>query len=148
MAKEVSLSVAQLIQYIHPFYGTLSQLLCSQNLPMNLIPSKLNPVCTITQYLPSIWMLKTLTPQCNALKTVISQKVNKPMQHNAKIYVKVPRRFNISAYVKKTSMVWVRERTTPTERRPLVNKVIANFLRIEDATWSAWRIPTVVFSVF
>jgi hypothetical protein len=28
---------------------------------------------------------------------------------------------------KKNSMVWVRERTTPTERRPFVGEVIANF---------------------
>jgi hypothetical protein len=47
------------------------------------------------------------------------------------------------------SMVWVRERTIPTERPPLVGEVIANFcVRIEGATWSAWRIPTAVFSVF
>jgi hypothetical protein len=45
-------------------------------------------------------------------------------------------------------MVWVRERTIPTERPPLIGEVIANFLRIECATWSAWRIPTAVFSVF
>jgi hypothetical protein len=49
---------------------------------------------------------------------------------------------------KKTSMVWVREWTIPTERPPLVGEVIANFLRIEGATWSAWRISTAVFSVF
>jgi hypothetical protein len=49
---------------------------------------------------------------------------------------------------KKNSMVWVRERTIPTERPPLVGEVIANFLRIVGATWSAWRIPTAVFSVF
>jgi hypothetical protein len=35
-------------------------------------------------------------------------------------------------------MVWVRERTIPTERPPLVGEVIANLLRIEGATWSAW----------
>jgi hypothetical protein len=35
-------------------------------------------------------------------------------------------------------MVWVRERTIPTERPPLVGEVIANFLQIEGATWSAW----------
>jgi hypothetical protein len=29
----------------------------------------------------------------------------------------------------------------PTERPPLVSKVSANFLRIESATWSTWRIP-------
>jgi hypothetical protein len=46
------------------------------------------------------------------------------------------------------SMVWVRERTIPTERTPPVGEVIANFLRIEGATWSAWRIPTAVLSVF
>jgi hypothetical protein len=51
-------------------------------------------------------------------------------------------------YVKKNSMVWVRNRTIPTERPPPVVEVIANFLRIEGATWSAWRIPTAVFSVF
>jgi hypothetical protein len=38
---------------------------------------------------------------------------------------------------KLNSMVRVRERTTPTERPPLVGEVIANFLRIECATWSA-----------
>jgi hypothetical protein len=48
----------------------------------------------------------------------------------------------------KNSMVWVRERTIPIERPPLVGEVIANCLRIEGATWSAWRIPTAVFSVF
>jgi hypothetical protein len=45
-------------------------------------------------------------------------------------------------------MVWVRVRTIPTERPPLVGEVIANFLRIEGATWSALRIPTALFSVF
>jgi hypothetical protein len=44
-------------------------------------------------------------------------------------------------------MVWVREWTIPTERPLLVGEVIANFLRIEGARWSAWRIPTAVFSV-
>jgi hypothetical protein len=34
-------------------------------------------------------------------------------------------------------MVCVRERTIQTERPPLVGEVIANFLRIEGATWSA-----------
>jgi hypothetical protein len=42
-------------------------------------------------------------------------------------------------------MVWVRERTIPTDRPPIVGEVIANFLRREDATWLAWRIPTAVF---
>jgi hypothetical protein len=50
--------------------------------------------------------------------------------------------------MEKTSMVWVRERTIPTELPPLVVEVIANFLRLEGATWSARRIPTAVFSVF
>jgi hypothetical protein len=44
-------------------------------------------------------------------------------------------------------MAWVRERTVPTERPPLVGEVIANFLRIEGSTWSAWRIPTAVLSI-
>jgi hypothetical protein len=38
---------------------------------------------------------------------------------------------------KLNSMVRVRERTIPTERPPLVGEVIANFLRIDGATWSA-----------
>jgi hypothetical protein len=42
---------------------------------------------------------------------------------------------------KKHSMASVRKRTIPTERPPLVTEVSANFLRIEGATWSAWRIP-------
>jgi hypothetical protein len=42
---------------------------------------------------------------------------------------------------KTNSMVWVRERTIPTERPPLVDEVTANVLRIEGATRSAWRIP-------
>jgi hypothetical protein len=53
-----------------------------------------------------------------------------------------------ASYRKLNSMVWVRERTIPTELLPLVGEVIANFLRIEGATWSSWRIPTAVFSVF
>jgi hypothetical protein len=48
---------------------------------------------------------------------------------------------------KKNSMVWVRKRTIPTEWPPLVGELISNFLRIEGATWSAWQIPTAVFSV-
>jgi hypothetical protein len=35
----------------------------------------------------------------------------------------------------RNSVVWARERTIPTERPPLVGEV----LRIEGATWSAWR---------
>jgi hypothetical protein len=41
---------------------------------------------------------------------------------------------------KLNSMVWVRVLTIPTERPPFVGEVISNFLRIEGATWSAWRI--------
>jgi hypothetical protein len=36
---------------------------------------------------------------------------------------------------------WVLERTIPTKRQPLVGEVSVNFLWIEGATWSAWRIP-------
>jgi hypothetical protein len=50
--------------------------------------------------------------------------------------------------LKKTSVALVRERTTPTERPPLVDEVSANFLRIEGVAWSAQRIPTAVFSDF
>jgi hypothetical protein len=53
----------------------------------------------------------------------------------------------LNAKKKKNSMVWVREQTIPTKRPPLIGEVSANFLRIEGATWSAWRIPTAVFSV-
>jgi hypothetical protein len=49
---------------------------------------------------------------------------------------------------KLNSMVWVRERTIPTERSPLVGEAIANFVRIEGATRSSWRIPPAVFSRF
>jgi hypothetical protein len=38
-------------------------------------------------------------------------------------------------------VVWVRERTVPTELSPFVGQVSANFLPVESATWSAWRIP-------
>jgi hypothetical protein len=47
----------------------------------------------------------------------------------------------------KNSVASVRKRTIPTERPPLVSEVSANFLRIEGATWSAWQIPTAVFSL-
>jgi hypothetical protein len=59
-----------------------------------------------------------------------------------------PLAYRLVSKLKLNSVVWVRERTIPTERPPLVGEVIANFLRIEAATWSAWRIPTAVFSVF
>jgi hypothetical protein len=42
----------------------------------------------------------------------------------------------------------VRERTIPTKQPPLVDEDSANVLRIECATWSAWRIPTAVFVAF
>jgi hypothetical protein len=45
---------------------------------------------------------------------------------------------------KTNSVAWVRERTIPTERPPLVGQLS----RIEGATWSAWLIPTAVFSDF
>jgi hypothetical protein len=50
--------------------------------------------------------------------------------------------------LKLNSVVWVHERTIPTEQPPIVGEVIANLLRIEGATWSAWQIPMAVFSVF
>jgi hypothetical protein len=49
---------------------------------------------------------------------------------------------------RKNSVPSFRKRTMPTERPPLVSEVSANFLRIEGVTWSAWQIPTAVFSVF
>jgi hypothetical protein len=45
----------------------------------------------------------------------------------------------LTVTVKKNSMVWVRQWTIPTEWPPLVGKVIANFLLIEGAKWSAYR---------
>jgi hypothetical protein len=48
----------------------------------------------------------------------------------------------------KNSVAWVRERTIPTKRPPPVGEVGVNFLRIEGATWSAWRIPMAVFQDF
>jgi hypothetical protein len=56
--------------------------------------------------------------------------------------------FHLQSVPVTNSMVWIRGRTIPTERPPLVGELIVNFLRIEGATWSAWRIPTAVFSVF
>jgi hypothetical protein len=47
-----------------------------------------------------------------------------------------------------SSVAWIRERTIPTERPPLVGEVSAKVLQIEVATLSAWRIPTAVFLVF
>jgi hypothetical protein len=49
---------------------------------------------------------------------------------------------------KKNSMVWVRERTIPTEWPRSCRRRDCELLRIEGATWSAGRIPTAVFSVF
>jgi hypothetical protein len=49
---------------------------------------------------------------------------------------------------KTNSVALVRDRTIPTERPPLVGKVSANLLRIEGNSWTAWRIPTAVFSDF
>jgi hypothetical protein len=45
---------------------------------------------------------------------------------------------------KLNSVAWIRERTIPIERPPLVGEVSASFLRIVVATWSSWRIPTTV----
>jgi hypothetical protein len=42
----------------------------------------------------------------------------------------------------------VLERTIPTGLPPRVGEVSVNFLRIEDATWPAWRIPTAAFFCF
>jgi hypothetical protein len=49
---------------------------------------------------------------------------------------------------KLNSVAWVRKRTIPTKRPPLVGEVSAKFLQIEGTTWSAWRIPTAIFSAF
>jgi hypothetical protein len=49
---------------------------------------------------------------------------------------------------KKNFMASVCKRTIPNERPFLVIEVSANFLRIDGATLSAWRIPTAVFSDF
>jgi hypothetical protein len=43
------------------------------------------------------------------------------------------------------SMVWVRERTIPTAA---CRQSDCQLLQIKGAMWSAWRIPTAVFSVF
>jgi hypothetical protein len=50
--------------------------------------------------------------------------------------------------LKLNSMVWVRERTIPTERPPLDRRSDCQLVRIEGATWSAWLIPPAVFSRF
>jgi hypothetical protein len=48
----------------------------------------------------------------------------------------------------KKSVALVHERTIPTECPPIIGEVSTNFFKIEDATWSAQRIPTTVYSVF
>jgi hypothetical protein len=48
---------------------------------------------------------------------------------------------NSSLRNKKNSMALVCERTIPTERPPLVDEVIVNYLWIVGVTWSARRIP-------
>jgi hypothetical protein len=53
-----------------------------------------------------------------------------------------------SILFRKNSVAWVRERTIPTERPPLVDEVSAIFHWIEGATWLAWQIPTAVFLDF
>jgi hypothetical protein len=65
-----------------------------------------------------------------------------PMKKNEEVFTL------IHFVARKNSVAYVREQTNPTERPPLVVEVSANFLRIEGATWSEWRIPTAVFSVF
>jgi hypothetical protein len=47
---------------------------------------------------------------------------------------------NIFIYIT-NSVASLCKRIIPTERPPLVGEVSANFLRIEGATWSTWRIP-------
>jgi hypothetical protein len=54
---------------------------------------------------------------------------------------------NFCRLKKLNSVAWVRERTIPTERPPLVGEVSVNFFRIQSAAWSAWRIPPAVISV-
>jgi hypothetical protein len=53
----------------------------------------------------------------------------------------------IQIYIKKLHGLSPRANYT-TERPPLVDEVSSNFLLIEGATWSSWRIHTAVFSVF
>jgi hypothetical protein len=44
------------------------------------------------------------------------------------------------------SVAWARKQTIPTEWKPLVGEVSANFCGLMGATWSAWRIPTAIIS--
>jgi hypothetical protein len=46
-----------------------------------------------------------------------------------------------NGFINKKNFEWVRERSIPTERPPLVGEVSVQLLRIEGATWLAWRIP-------
>jgi hypothetical protein len=55
---------------------------------------------------------------------------------------------SIHTHTHTNSMGSVCKRTIPTKRLPLVSEVSANFLRIEGATWSVWRIPMAVFPAF
>jgi hypothetical protein len=46
----------------------------------------------------------------------------------------------------KNSMAWVHERTIPTDDR-FSAKLVLTFAD-RGATWSAWQIPTSIFSIF
>jgi hypothetical protein len=59
-----------------------------------------------------------------------------------------PVHINPSNICKKTKLSGFSPRANYTERSQFVAEVSANFLQIEGATWSAWRIPTAVFSAF
>jgi hypothetical protein len=56
------------------------------------------------------------------------------------IYVYWYEEWDLIKCPKNSSVAWVCEWIIPTEWPPLAGEVSANFLRIQGATWSAWRI--------
>jgi hypothetical protein len=68
--------------------------------------------------------------------------------HDVIVIIVLVEQYELDLVLINNPVAWVRERTIPTERTPLIGEFSTNFLRIEGATWSAWRIPTAVFSDF
>jgi hypothetical protein len=89
---------------------------------------------------------------CIKSSNVGSTNINIDFPHGLDDYIYFKR--HISIYQtkfhiwKQNSMVWVRERTIPTERPPLVGEVIANFFADRRCHVVSVTIPTAVFSVF
>jgi hypothetical protein len=101
---------------------------------------------TLYDYSTRIWCLSASATQEKETRLIL---VGEDL--SLQIYVKITAFLDVMSYAlvhsnQKNSVVWVRERTIPTERPPLVSEFSAKFLRKEGAAPSAWRITTAVFS--